>query len=303
MMGKKKVMRIFRKVCTFILCIVMFVTLAVGVVAATMNSVLSDSSALVIGIIDSKYNGFICDAVYAELDRKMALVVIETDDISDIITEDVIIESIPEATGSLMNRLLGGNAEVWRYENKELRTRISELLTAYAAENSIEYEEGSADQVYDLICDTVSAEMNVIPQSYISKVSPLLVKLGKICSFWYIPILVYVLCTAAVICIGRRHIKNAVYNAILPSYFASFVICTVTAIMYSKDYFAKTIIKNETFQHIIKQVYNSVLLNIRNTATVLSAMFIIMALVVILSMSIRRHRRTESGGKTRHSST
>lgn len=300
MMDKKKVRRIFRKVGTFILCIAMFISLAAGIVVATVNSVLSDGSSLVIDIVDSKYNDFICDAVYTELDRKMALVVIKTDDISDIITDEVIIESIPEATGSLVNRLLGGKAEVWRYENEELRTRISELLTAYASANNIEYEEGSADQVYDLICDTVSAEINVIPQSYISKVSPLFVKLGKICSFWYIPILVYVVCTAAVIYIGRRHIKHAVYNASLPSYFAAFTVCAVSAIMYSKDYLAKTIIKNESFQHIIRQVYNSVLLDIRSTATVLSAMFIVMALVVILAISIRRRRlsRHTSHGTT-----
>ena len=290
-MDKKKAKKILRKTITGILCVIMFLSLTVGLVAATVNSVITDNSSLVIDIVDSKYNDILCDCVYAELERKMALVVIEPDDISDIITDDVIIDAAPSATGSLINRLFGGNAEVWHYENEELRTRIGALLNAYAAANDIEYEEGSTDQVYELICDTVSAEMNVIPQSYIAKVSPLFVKLGNICSYWFIPIIIYVVCTAVLIQMGRKNIKNALYNAILPSYFAAFTVCASASIMYNKDYLAKTIIKNESFQHVLRQVYNSVLENIRNTATVLSAMLLIMALIVIITTVVERKKR------------
>jgi len=289
-----KAKTIFKKAGTVVLCILMFLSLALSVASAIVNSTLKDSSELVIDTVDSEYTDILYDSVCSKLQRKMALVVIKPEDISDIITKDVVIDAAPISTASVLNRLFGKEDKPWEYKSEELYTRIGELLEAYAAEMEIEYEDGSVDQVYELICKTVSDEVNVIPQSYISKVSPLFVKLGKICSLWYIPVIVYVICTAAVILLGKRNIKNAVYNAVIPSFFATFTIYAASAILYSKDYLAKTIIKNEAFQHFLRQVYNSVLLNLKTTAIALSTLFVLMGIVVIIAMiveSVRHGKR------------
>ncbi len=297
-MNKRKVKRALRKILTAVLCVVMFLSLVTGIVAAMMNSTLKDSSSLVIDVVNAEYNDILYRSLTEELEKKMALVVIKPEDISDIITEELVQDVAPVSTGSLINRLFGGDDDIWEYKSDELRARIDELLVNYAAQMGIEYEEGSGDQVYEMICDVVSSEMNVIPQAYISKVAPFVVKLGKLCSYWYVPVIVYAVCVIAVLLIGRKRIKNAIYNAVLPSYFATFTVFAVSAVLYSKDYLAKTIIKNEAFQHLLRQIYNSVLLNIRNTATTLSVVFVLMAVVVILAMVIEKikHRRQSSPG-------
>lgn len=295
--------RVLRKIVTALLCIVIFISSVVGLVTMIIDDVLAPTGKIGLVVADFEYGDKMYDTVCEKLEENMALVAITMDDISDIISEDEIRRAVPEASVFLAKRLLGVSTEEWKYENEDLRALIGEKLDAYAKANDIEYKEGSADEVYEMICGTVSAELNVVTQSYVEKVSPIFAKVRSICEYWMVFIILFLVSLAVVLIIGRRHIKKAIYNVMFPTYFAAFAVYVTSAILYSKDYLAKTILKG-MLQHYIRGVYNTILSDLKQVSgffvilCIITTVLIIIAIVTDCNKKHRHHKRCvkRSGG-------
>ncbi len=283
--------RNLKKIAIVLLCIVIFLSSTVGLTMMIINTSLAPTGKIGLSVSDTMYGSKMYKAVCNSLEKKMALVAISFDDVSDILTEDVVRKAAPEVSVMLAKRILGTNTTEWRYKDEALLLRIEEKLTAYAEANGIEYEDGSANEVYEMICDTVSAELNVVPQSYVSKISPIFVKVRGLCKLWPIPIAVFVLACAGVILLGRRHPKRTIYTLMLPAYFSAFTVFCVSTILYSKDYLAKTVLGNEMLQYYIRGIYNAIISELKQISGVFVFVYLLVAALVIIAIATDRKRR------------
>lgn len=283
--------RTLKKILTAVLCVCMFFTLTAGLVTLIAHRIVDSGTALGVRVIDSEYYEKVYDAVYASLEREMALVVIQPEDISDIITEDLIRENAPVAASALLRHIFDGAERDWEFESDALYERIDSYLSEYSAEAGIEYAEGSADQVYGMICDTVTAELKIVPDAVSHKAGAIVAKVRYVCGFWWLPMLLYVCFAAAVIYLGKRHMKNAAYNVVLPSYLASFTVFAAAAVLYSKDYFATTVLDDGILQHMIRQLYLTALGDVRNTAGAIAALLLIMGIVLSFAIALKGKRK------------
>lgn len=283
--------RIIRKIAIALLCVIIFFSGVAGLAMVIVNNTLSSAGTLGLSVADSQYCDEVYNSVRETLEKRMALVAITLDDISDIITEEAIKDAAPEAAAMMSHRMLGVDTVEWRYESDELRLRIEEKLLAYAEANGIEYEDGSAEQVYEMVCDAVSAELNIVPQSYVAKVAPLFVKVKDLCALWYIPMAVAGLALVGVVLLGRRRVKSTVYNLMLPLYFSAFVVYCVSAILYSKDYLAKTVLGNSALQYYIRGIYNAVLSEMKQVSGGFTLVWIVVAIVITVAIAVDKSKR------------
>ena len=285
-----------RNIVSIFLAVLMFVSLAMGITMLMVNKIVEDVPSLGIRIVDNEYNKKMYESVYKSLENKMALVAIKPEDISDVLTEEIIKNNTMDAVVSVMNQIFSGDNADWEFKDENLREKIDALLKEYAASAGIEYEDGSSDKVYDMVCDTVTSELRIIPQSYLSKLEPIAKKIQSVCSYWIFPLILYAVCAGGILFLDRKNIKGAVYNAVLPSYFAMFTVFAGSALLYSKDYLAKTVLSDGMFQYFIRQVYNTVLYDIRQVSLILTILFLVMAVVIIIALAAKkRHHKHHRG--------
>jgi len=272
--------KIAKAVGTVALCLVMFVSLTALTVLATVNATLADPEALGTRLIDGELEMAVCTSVRSALEREMMRTEIRYSDIADVVTDDAVKERLPEAVSALTSGLFGEKSE-WRYEDEALLERVRSYNKDYAVKYGIEYSESDTEAVYSMITDTITSEMQVRAQVYAVKAAPIMAKVKRLCGLWFIPLLVYAAAAAGVIVIDRRRMRNALHNAMMPTYFGFFTVFVVSALMYSRDYLAKTVLGNRAFQYFLRQLWNTVLGDMRTVSLVLT----LIAVAAIISMA------------------
>lgn len=291
-MSKHKRRRIIRSIVTVILSILMYLSFAAGILMITLNHTLDNGTDIVMRAVDSEYCEKMQRSVRNTLENKMSLMPINVDDILEFITEDVIVNDTKLAATDVVGELFGENTIKWSYENEALFEKIEILLKEYSDETGINYEEGSAEQVYGMICETVTAEIRTVSDIYTSKASPYVLKILRILSLWYIPCVLFVVFAAAELIILRHHIKNGVYNVILSAYFGAFTLLAASSIMYYKDYLGRTILGDVMLQELMQRLYLIVFYDLRQAGFVLTSLLLVMGIVMSVALALRgrRHR-------------
>lgn len=264
-------MKIVRRIVSVLLCFVMLAALAAGVTMLLVRRAVSGISAA--EAVDDGYAELLYDEVYAALEKKTALVVVKTDDISDIITEENVRTEAVAATEAVLDAMLGGDGAEWHYENEELYERVLSVLTDYAVAHGIEYEDGSAETVYTALCDTVTEELWAVSPDYAAGISPVICGLLRLCGMWYIPLGIYIICMLCVLPLGGKNVRGALYNVALASFVSVFAVACCTSILYGKDYLAETVLDNAVLLYFLRRIFNSVLYDVKTSAVILTAVF------------------------------
>ncbi len=280
-----------RSVFSAVLCVLIFVSFTAGLLTMALDNTFDSSADLAIRAADEEYCRKMHEELMIALEKKMALVVIKTEDIADLLDEDELAGETRLATAAVMGEIFGGSAGAWTYENEELKVRIETLLGEYAAENGIEYEDGSAERVYGLICETVTSELRALPESYTAKAAPTAEKLQKVLDFKVVPLVLFVILTAAELLIMKRHLKTGIYSVVLPTYLGAFTVLAASSIMYAKDYFGETVIEG-MIGILIRKVYLTVFGDMRQAGAVLTGLFLIMGLAISIALARKRRKKS-----------
>lgn len=288
-------MRIVRRIASVLLCLVMLDTLAVGIVMLAVRGAVSGLSAA--DAVDDGYTELLYGELYEALEKKTALVVVKVEDISDIITEENVREEAVAASEAVICALLGRDGAEWHYENEALYERVLSVLTAYADESGIEYENGSAETVYTALCDTVTKELEVLPIGYAEKLSPAICALMRLCDAWYIPISTYIICTLCLLLIGRRYLRGALYDAALTSFVSAFAVSCCTSILYAKDYLAETVLDDGVLGYFLRNGFNSVMRDVRTISLIPTTVFGVLGIGAVIAAALGG-RKTEPDGNT-----
>lgn len=292
MSRKRKIVRILKKIATAILAVIMFASLAAGLFMGILNKTADDSISVSLKISDFGYSDKVYDAIYDSLERKMALVVISPEDISDIITKSVINEEAHKGAASLTDCIFGKEGVEYAYENDALFERIRTLLETYAAENHIEFEEGSAEAVYEMVCDTVTAEVRVLSPIYTEKLYTYTSKAVPMLELWWIPFAVWVLCGAGIVLLGLPHKRRTLYNILLPTYLGAFAVFAASVILYYKDYLGHTVLGGGALMPYMQGLYRAVLGNMWQSSLVISSiLFAAGMLASIILSAVKRKKK------------
>ena len=264
--SNRKAKRFFRNIVTVILGVLIFVSFFGGLLWMLVDREVKNSGQLCVEIADTAFTSAVYESFEKSLERNMALVAIKPEDISHILTKAELTNEVPRGVDWLTGCLMGKPHLDYKYENEELLAQIKVLLQAYADEHNVEFEEGSAEAVYGMVCDTVTAEVQLLSPKYAEKVHGVTSKLVPYLGMWYLPIAVWAVCVAGVLVIGRRRILNAVYNVILPTYLGSFTVFAAVYILYSKDYLANTVLGGTTLQLYLQRLYSGMFEGMRNAS-------------------------------------
>lgn len=279
-------MKIMKTVLSVILAILIFISVACSIVLQQINHFIGDYQALYGRIFDAKYNYYVYNKVYTSLGDHMSLIVIRPDDISDILTRDEIEENASYALKSVLTAAFTGETSDWSYENEDLHAEITALLYDYAEKENIEYEEGSDDSVYEMICETITGNLKVLADKYTTRLYAYVHKIESISSLWYYFVILYAVCVLCILLLERKTLKNAFYNIALPSYLGAFSVFVVAAIMYSKDYLSNTVLSDLSLQHFVQQIYNTALYDVRTASLVVTVSFVVLSVAAIVIISL-----------------
>lgn len=290
-MKKHKMRRTVKNVSTVLLCVIMYLSFAVGLFMMTLGHTFDNSTELALRAADEEYCEMMHEAVCKTIKNKMSLIPINVDEILVLLEENSIASDTKIATADMLGKLFGEGDAEWAYENEELRTRIEVLLREASDESGIEYAEGSADQVYGMICETVSAELKAVSDIYTAKAAPYAAKLLRLLDFWYIPMLLFAAAAAAELVLKKHHIKNGIYNMILPAYFGAFTVLAASSIMCYKDYLCRTVLDDAMLQRLMQRLYTAVFTDLRTAGLILSSLLLVMGIVMAVTLAMHGHRR------------
>lgn len=293
----RKTRRILRRIATGILGVIIFVSFFAGLLWMLVDREVKNSGQLSVKLADTAFTTAVYESFEKSLERNMALVAIKPEDISHILTKEELSDEIPRGVDVLTSCLMGKPHLDYKYENEELLAEIARLLQAYADEHGVEFEEGSAEAVYGMVCDTVTAEVQLLSPKYADKIHGVTSKLAPYLGMWYVPFAVWALSIAGVLVIGRRRILNAVYNVILPTYLGSFTAFGAIFILHSKDYLANTVLGGTTLQLYLQGLYSGMLEGMRNASCFISLSLLIMGIIVSVALGMQhRDRKNHSYG-------
>ena len=290
-------MKIAKNIVTVLLAVLIGLSVPLGIIVFSVRSEIGNTSLLTVKIAEDDYFELVSDRVSETVKRKLALVVITPEQLSEFFTAQALRDDALDALSATIRCAFGKDYETYSYKNDDLCAEIERILLEYSEENGVEFADGSTDKVYSMLCDAVTEELRVVPEKYANQAAKLSARVEKLCSFYYIFPVIYVVAAAAIVVLGRKRIANALYNVFLPSYLGAFAAYAVSAIMLGKDYLANTILKNEAFQYILHNLYRFVFSDMRQGAATLVITFAAASLVVIARIAVGTKHRHSHGTK------
>lgn len=283
-------MKILKTSVSVLLLVLMFFSLAVGLILAVPQSVMIDPVGLSERITDSAYCAQMYQNIYASLDTITGLTVFEASDLKEVLTEVTVRTESPKALQAAFSYMKDGGV-LYSYQSETLLAEIETLLQTYAQDNHVEYNPDSAKEVYDMICECITAEMMVVPQTYMQTLSGPVQKIVKIVTWWFVPFVLFVLCSVGVLLLGRRRIFKTLYYLMIPTYFAPFTVFVAAFAVYKKDYLQKTVLGNTMLQSVLRSTFNVVLENLWQAALVVTIVAAVALIAVIVLLLYKRRGR------------
>lgn len=284
-------MKVVKRIISVVLAIVIFLSIIAMTLLEVANQVLSSPENLAYNVIEDEYAGTLYNEVYNDLNGFLSLVVIQTKDFEDVLTEDLIRMEGLKALTVTLTKTFGGETDEYVFESSELLSRIDERLDLYSKEYGIEYEDGAAEDVYKLITEKVTGRLRVISDSYVGIIAPYALKLERVSNFWYLPLLLALVCFAGMIVLELKKLRTALYTAVLPCYLASFTTLAFSFIMLKKDYLANVVLAEGTFKYACHRVYDIAFGYLKNISLMLTVLFLVSAIVIIALIFILPDRK------------
>lgn len=290
-------MKNVKKAVTFLFALTIIVSVFFGIVTFSVRSELRSASVLAVKIADDEYMDALCSRVNESVKRKLALVVITPEQLASYLDAAALRDEAVTALSSTVNCVFGNDFETYEYKNSDLRSTVESVLREYSEENEVVFADDSVDKVYDMLCETITDELRVVPEKYATKAAKYAAKIDAVCELFFAFLPLYAISVAVILILGRRRMRGALYNVLLPSYLGAFFAFAVSSVLISKDYLSATILKNETFQHVLRSVYRYVLSDMKQLSLVLTLAFAASSAVIIVTLSVKRHRRSNHSKK------
>lgn len=300
-------MKTLRKIASVFLCVVIFLSLTVAVASALVQRFIGRPEALAARIADDEYVDMLYGKVYESVKYRMALTVLNTDDIiceessePGVITKEVLKSNAASVLASSLSVAFGKSESAeQKYEDVELFERIDSYLTSYAKEAGIEYTEGSSEQVYEMITSEVTSNLRVFPDMYTSKLSGKTAALSK-----YAGIIspaafaLYAIASLSLLLLNLKNKIGAMHSWSLGSYLASFTLLGASAAFLYEDYMSKTVLTGETAGLVLKKIYDAVFRDLLYVSLILTAVFLVIGIVsVVLSIKNTKAANTDKADK------
>lgn len=268
-------MNAVRSAVCILLAVLLFLCFACGTAALSLKIFFSEPERMADMTVSGDYYELMRDDVNDAVERALMLMSLREDVFENAVADEDIDREAYRSLVAVYDRIINGSeGDLPEFEHEKLREAIEEDLRAYAQENGLVYEEGSADEVYEYLCGSVSQRIHVIGSNYISKIRPITSRLWAL-DLWYVPMIAAAVLAAAILLIRRRTLFLGFHTVLCALYAGSFLPLVVSLLFLAKDYMSNIIISNYALRELLLRLYVSVF-------STLSKVFGISFIVVVI---------------------
>ncbi len=287
------------RIITVILSVIIFASFALSLASLSVSGTLRDPANVSVRIADREYLELVYGKVNRALDRSLSLTSLTRDDLSDIFTKEHVSNEAIRSLRCEIADLSGREIQAYSYENDELYERISERLTERSKETGVKFG-GDGSPVYDLVTGAVTEALRVIPDGPRSAVGWFAARAEDIISFAPVCLAITAICTAALLVLTRKHMREALLKTALPLYLGSFaVFCAARYFLY-RNYIAKTAVGDALMKHALLTAQNTFFSDMSSVALVPAVLFLLIGLVAAAVLAVHRADKRPSRHRHKH---